>query len=172
MNYRRFLIANTLFALGSGVSAPYWVVRVNEIVGIQYFGVAIGISVLAQSLSALLIGKYINKRLKIFIYSQILFSGVVVLFSLNLSFIAVMGLEVALGILIAVQIVCTPVLIAEMSNKENLGSRYGYFHSLDGLAVGFAMIIGSSISVLLGVNSMFFIGAALIFCSALLLWSV
>lgn len=170
MNYRTFLIANTLFALGSGISAPYWVIRVNEIVGIEYFGIAFGISILSQSLSALLVGRYITERLKAIILSQFLFACVVLLFSTNLSFSAVMGLEVIIGVLVAIQVVCVPVLIAEMSEKNNLGKRYGYFHSLDGIAIGLAMIVGSSISAIFGINSMFFIGAAFSFASALLLW--
>ena len=170
MTYRTFLIANTLFALGSGISAPYWVIRVNEIVGIKYFGIAFGISILFQSLSALLVGRYITQRLKAVIYTQFAFTFVVLLFSTNLSFNTVMGLEVIIGILVAVQVVCVPVLIAEMSEKDNIGKRYGYFHSLDGVAIGLAMIVGSSISAIFGINSMFFIGAAFTFCSALLLW--
>ena len=70
----------------------------------------------------------------------------------------------------AVQVVCVPILIVEMSEKNNLGKRYGYFHSLDGIAIGLAMIVGSSISAIFGINSMFFIGAILSFASALLLW--
>ena len=170
MNYLTFLIANMLFALGSGISAPYWVIRVNEIVGIEYFGIAFGISILSQSLSALFVGRYITQRLKAIILSQFLFALVVLLFSTNLSFSAVMGLEVIIGVLVAIQIVCVPVLIAEMSEKENLGKRYGYFHSLDGIAIGLAMIVGSSISAIFGINSMFFIGAVFTFSSALLLW--
>ncbi|MEK7180417.1 MAG: MFS transporter [Patescibacteria group bacterium] len=170
MNYRIFLIANMLFALGTGISAPYWVIRVNEIVGIKYFGIAFGISILSQSLGALLVGRYVTKHLNAVIFTQFIFAGVVLLFSTNLSFNSVMVLEVIIGILMAVQVVCVPILIAEMSEKNNLGKRYGYFHSLDGIAVGLAMVVGSSISVIFGVNSMFFLGALFIFCSALLLW--
>ncbi len=159
-----------LFALGTGISAPYWVIRVNEIVGIKYFGIAFGISILSQSLGALLVGRYVTKHLNAVIFTQFIFAGVVLLFSTNLSFNSVMVLEVIIGILMAVQVVCVPILIAEMSEKNNLGKRYGYFHSLDGIAVGLAMVVGSSISVIFGVNSMFFLGALFIFCSALLLW--
>ncbi len=169
MIYRNFLIANTLFALGSGIAAPYWVLRVNEIVGIQYFGIAFGISILAQSLCALLVGRYIFQRLQAVILAQFLFACVILLLSTNLSFSAVMAIEVVMGMLMAVQIVCVPVLIAEMSEKEHLGKRYGYFHSLDGIAVGLAMILGSSISFAFGIDSIFLIGAALTLISALLL---
>ncbi|MEK7660376.1 MAG: MFS transporter [Patescibacteria group bacterium] len=158
-----------LFALGSGIAAPYWVLRVNEIVGIKYFGIAFGVSILSQSIGALFVGKYIVLRLRAVILTQFLFACVILLLATDLSFTAVMGVEVAIGILMAVQIVCTPVLIAEMSEKEHLGKRYGYFHSLDGIAIGLAMMLGSTISVAFGVNSIFIIGAVLTLGSALLL---
>lgn len=170
MNYRRFLIANFLFALGAGMSAPYWVLRINEIVGVMYFGIAIGIAIIVQSLSSLVVGKYAVERIRALTYSQILFSAITLLFSLNLSFYMVFIIQIAIGIVTSVQIVCSSTLIAEITEKANLGKRYGYFHSLEGIAVGISMIGGGSIALLFGASSIFLISAVLTLCSALMLW--
>lgn len=171
MNYKKFLIASTLFALGSGIAAPYLIIRINEIAGSAYLGIVMGIAILSQSLSSIVIGKYTLKRMNALIYAQITFSITVFLFSLNLLLYEIIFIQVVMGIVTAVHIVCSSVLIAEITKKENLGIRYGYFHSLQQVAVGAAMIIGGFLTVLLGINSIFFIGAIFIFCSALLLVS-
>lgn len=172
MNYKKFLIASTLFALGSGIAAPYLIIRINEIVGIAYLGVAMGITIISQSISSIFIGRYALKRINAIIYAQIIFSGIIFLFSLSLSFYEIMIIQIAIGIVTAVQMVCSPVLISEITEKENFGKRYGYFNSLQQVAVGVAMIIGSSIALWFGVDSIFLIGSVLILISAAILWLI
>lgn len=171
MNYKKFLVANMLFAFGAGITAPYWIVRIHEIVGIKYFGAVMGIAIISQSISSIFVGKYATKRVGALIVAQIIFSAITLLLSFNLSFYQVLILQIAIGIVTSVQIVCSPTLIAEITEKEHLGKRFGYFHSLEGVAVGISMIAGGSIAFLLGVSSIFIVGAILILSSAIMLWS-
>lgn len=171
MIYRNFLIANTLFSLGVGMSGAYWIVRINEIVGVQYFGLAMSIAIITQSLAALAIGAHVVKHLRALVGAQIIFAIITTaLTASHLSFYSVFIIEAAFGVVTAVQIVCSSVLVAEITEKkEKLGKQFGYFYSLQGVAVGVSMIGGSFLVTLSGIHSVFVTSAILMFCSALLL---
>ena len=169
MNYKKFLTASTLFALGAGMSGVYWIARISQIVGEKNFGFAVGISIIVQSFTSLIVGKYVVKQLKTLVYAQVLFTILTALVASQVSFYAVFVIEAAFGIAIAIQILCSSVLIAEITEKEKLGKRYGFFYSLQSIAVGISMVAGSFIALLLNVNWIFLIGAAFTLCSTILL---
>ena len=173
-NYQKFLIANSILFLGLGLFSPFWIIFVKDFGGIEQFGFAMGLMILAQAVSSYLVGRYSDRfGRKLFLVSAgVVMSGVIFSYTIINSLLALYILQVISGIVIAIQQTTEKTILGDLTEKISRGSDIGKYEAITTMVVGLATIFGGIIAGDLGIKAIFYITSFLVFLSSAMLFKI
>lgn len=174
-NYRIFLLSNSTLSFALGLFMPFWIVFLQDFGGsIQQFGISIGLMVLAQSLTSYFAGKYSDKLgRKIFlIIGGFMLAAVTLAYTLITSMTQLYFLQVVNGITGAMQITMETTFLGDITKKVSRGADIGKYHAVVGVMAALAMMGGGYVVGQAGYKTIFYVTAAIVFVSTLLLLGI
>lgn len=171
-NYKVFLFSNSILSFATGLFTPFWIIFIQNFGGgIEQFGFSIGLMVLAQSVTSYYSGKFSDKlgRKNFLLGSGFALVVVVYLYTLITSLPQLYILQILNGVAGAVNQTITTVFLGDITRKQTRGLDVGKFHAIAGVASAIAMMAGGFVVGQLGFKIIFYITAAIIFVSTLML---
>lgn len=174
-NYRIFLLSNSALFFALGLFTPFWIVFLQDFGGsIQQFGFSIGLMVLAQSVTSYLAGKYSDKLgRKIFLITGgFMLAAVTLGYTLITSMVQLYFLQVMNGITGAMQATMETTFLGDITKKVSRGADIGKYHAIVGIMAALAMMGGGYIVGQSGYKVIFYVTAAIILISTLLLFLI
>jgi len=174
-NYRIFLLSNSALALALGLFTPFYIVFIQEFGGgIEQFGFAIGLMVLAQSVTSYFTGKYSDRfGRKIFLITGgFAMSGVVLGYAFISTLIELYILQILNGVTNAMQMTMETSFLGDITEKLSRGTDIGKYHAAVGIMTALAMMAGGFVIGELGFKVIFYFTAAIIFLSTLILFRI
>lgn len=173
-NYYKFLISNSILFFGLGLFTPFWIIFIKDFGGIEQFGFAMGLMVLAQSATSYTVGRYSDRfGKKIFLIGAgFVMSGVIFAYTLISSVIALYVLQIINGVLVAIQQTIEKAILGDLTEKVSRGTDVGRYEAITSIMVGLAMMLGGLVVGDLGIKVIFYITSALVFLSSVLLLKI
>ena len=151
---------------------PFYIIFLQGFGGsIEQFGFAIGLMILAQSITSYFAGKYSDKLgRKIFlIVGGFILTGVVLAYTLINSLLMLYILQVVNGVTTSLQMTMETVFLGDVTKKAKRGAKIGRYHAIIGIVTAIAMMAGGLVVGQLGFKAIFYIASGIIFVSTLLL---
>lgn len=175
INYRIFLLSNSVLGFAIGLFTPFWIIFIQDFGGgIEQFGFAIGLMVLAQSVTSYYSGKYSDKLgRKIFLLGGG-FSLAIVIFAYTLitNLIELYILQVLNGVTNAMIFTMETTFLGDVTKKLSRGLNVGRYHAVVGVMAAIAMMGGGFLVGGFGFEIVFYIVSAVIFVATLLLLKI
>ncbi|MBR9690339.1 MFS transporter [Candidatus Woesearchaeota archaeon] len=174
-NYKILLFSNSTLSFALGLFTPFWIIFIQDFgKSIESFGFSIGLMVLSSSLATYFAGKYSDKiGRKIFLLlSGFLMTGIIIAYTLINSLIQLYILQVINGLVQAVQMTMETTMLGDYTEKVSRGSNIGKYHAITGALAGIAMMGGGFIIGELGIKTIFYIVASLIFVSTIFIFYI
>ena len=174
-NYKVFLVSNSLGYFAGGLIGPFYVLFLQEIGGtIENFGIAVGILLLAESLTSYFVGKYSDKlgRKPFLIASGFFSSLILFLYTLVSSLYQLFILQIANGINEAVWKTTETTFLGDITKKVSRGAQIGKYRAIIGVFTGLAIIIGGKIVGKFGFSLMFYATVLIIALSTSILFLI
>ena len=174
-NYKIFLFSNSVLAFALGLFTPFWIIFLQDFGGsIEQFGFAIGLMVLAQSITSYFAGKYSDKLgRKIFlIIGGFILTGVVFSYTLITSLIQLYILQIVNGVTNSMQMTMESAFLGDITKKVSRGIDIGKYHAIVGIMAAIAMMGSGFIAGQMGFKIIFYIASMVIFASTLLLFYI
>ncbi len=174
-NYKVFLLSNSALSFALGLFTPFWIIFLQDFGGsIQQFGFSIGLMVLAQSVTSYFAGKYSDKLgRKIFlIIGGFMLAAVTLAYTLITSMAQLYFLQIVNGITGAIQITMETTFLGDITKKISRGANIGKYHAIVGIMAALAMMGSGYIVGQSGYKVIFYVTAAIIFVSTLLLFYI
>ena len=171
-DYRIFLFSNSILALALGLFTPFYIIFLQNFGGsIEQFGFAIGLMILAQSITSYFAGGYSDKvGRKIFLIAGgFILTGVVLAYTLISSLLMLYILQVVNGVTTSLQMTMETVFLGDVTKKAKRGAKIGRYHAIIGIVTAIAMMAGGLVVGQLGFKAIFYIASGIIFVSTLLL---
>jgi MFS family permease len=154
---------------------PFWIIFLQDFGGsIEQFGFAIGLMMLAQSVTSYYVGKYSDKLgRKIFlIIGGFILAGVVFAYTLITSLLQLYILQIINGITSSMQATMETTFLGDITKKIKRGADIGRFHAIVGIMAAVSMMAGGFVVGRLGFKIIFYITAAIIFVSTFMLFYI
>lgn len=170
-NYKLFLFSNSILALAMGIFAPFWIIFIQNFGSIEQFGFAVGLTVLAQSITSYFFGKH-SDRLgrKIFLIAGgLVISVVIIAYTLIDSLTQLYILQIIYGIAASSYSTMETVFLGDVTKKSRRGADIGKYQAIIGIIAALAIMSGGFLVGRAGFKIIFYVTAALIFISTLLL---
>lgn len=166
-----FFYSNSIFFFAIGLFSPFLILHIQEIAGLQWFGLALGITLTSQAITNIYIGRLSDKmeRKSLLFFSSVSIGVIILLYTLVTSLWQLLLLQILYGITTATHQTNEMSLLGDITQKETRGSNIGRYNSIVTAATGIAMILGGYAVSLLGINIFFYIIACIVFISALIL---
>lgn len=171
-SYKIFLISNSILAFAIGIFTPFWFIFVNDFGGgIEQFGFAIGIMVLAQSVTSYFSGKISDKigrklplLIAVFSLSATVF-GYTIISSVTELYI----LQVLNGVAGAILLTMESTFLGDLTRKSSRGSNIGKYHFAVGVTSSVAMMGSGFLINEMGFKFAFYMVSLIILMSGILL---
>jgi len=161
-NYKVFVWAEAFTAFAMGLFAPYWIIFVKDFVVLdEYFGVAIGIMILAKSLTSWFVGILSDRigRKILMVIALFVTSGVVISYTLVNTLTQLYILQMLIGITIAIHDTIKLAFLGDVTKKESRGKDMGRLEMIAGLVAAAAMMAGGFSVKIFGIDFIFYVVA-------------
>ena len=175
LNYRLFLLSSSVVALAIGLFMPFYIVFIQNFGGsIQSFGLAIGLMAIAESVTAYFVGKHSDLlgRKTFLVIAEFSTAAIIIAYTLITTLTQLYVLQIINGVIQAMEGTMVATLLADVTVKETRGTDIGKYRATTGIIAGLAMIAGGYIVGALGINIIFYITAALMCISGLVVLQI
>jgi MFS family permease len=170
-----FLYSNSMLAFALGLFMPFWMVYLQDFgTGIEQFGFALGLMMLAQSSTSYFAGKFSDKlgRKVFLISSGFILSGVVYAYTLISTLFQLYILQIINGMTSSIQATMEPSFLGDVTEKTKRGTDIGRYRAIVGFMAAISMMGGGYLVGAFGFKIIFYSTAALIFISTLILFNI
>ncbi|MBI2076211.1 MAG: MFS transporter [Candidatus Aenigmarchaeota archaeon] len=174
-NYRLFLFSNSILAFASGLFVPFWIIFLQDFGGsIEQFGFAIGLMMLAQSITSYYVGRYSDKvgRKVFLIVGGFILTGVVFAYTLITSLVQLYILQIINGVTSSMQATMEATFLGDITKKAKRGADIGRYHAIVGIMAALSMMGGGFVVGQMGFKIIFYVTASIIFISTLMLFYI
>lgn len=174
-NYKIFLLSNSVLAFGAGLFTPFWIIFIQNFGGgIEQFGFAIGLMILAQSITSYFVGKYSDKLgRKIFLIIGGFISTVLVFaYTLITALTHLYILQIINGVTSSIEMTIETAFLGDITKKVKRGTDIGKYRAITGIITAASMMAGGFIAGQFGIKIIFYITGGIIFISTLLLFYI
>ncbi|OES43471.1 MFS transporter [Domibacillus iocasae] len=173
MNYRQFVLSQSIIFMASSMVFPFYVLLLRN-VGDSYsqFGWAYGLFALTSALSYPVIGKWADQsgdRTLLLFYSLAM-AFILLLFPLVTNVWQVYVLQIVMGVLGAVQKNTEKAVLARRADKKQVGADMGRYHFWTSIAAAAAIIITGYLVDFLTIATIFYIASLLYAWSGIVIW--
>ena len=174
LSYRIYLVSTVVISLAAGIFGPFLTLFINQKGGsYEVFGMALGMSVLAQAVAAYYGGHH-SDRLgrKPFLIAQGYLQAIVVLLYLGAQYpwhLYVLG--IADGMLMGIAVTVGNAFLADLTSKGTRGKDMGQRDALINISSGITMMAGGYFAAHFGIPAIFILMAvAQVIATSLLLF--
>ncbi len=167
-NYRVFVLANLIISFSAGLLGPFYIVFIERFAGMESFGAAIGIMVIASSLTSYFAGKYSDKfGRKIFLVATS-FVGSFIIFAYTLisNVFQLFILQALSGINNSIYQTTSIAFLGDVTIKQSRGKDVGKYNAVVGVVEGIAMFLAGFLVAKIGFKVIFYVTALLSFISS------
>jgi MFS family permease len=174
-NIQILTFSNSLMALAFGLFGPFYLIFINQIGGgIENFGIAVGLIVLADSLTSFFVGRYSDKfGRKPFLLLGALASALVVFFYTIIGTVwQLYIIQIFSGIIIAIYETSEHALLADLTKRYERGKEIGKYYLYTGIAEAIALVIGGFLVVKYGFKPIFYIVSIIFVISTIFLFKI
>lgn len=164
-----------MLAFALGLFMPFWMIFLQDFgSSIEQFGFALGLMMLAQSVTSYFAGKYSDKmgRKLFLISSGFILTGVVYAYTFISSLIQLYFLQVINGITSSIQSTMEPAFLGDVTNHAQRGTDIGKYRAIVGFTAAISMIGGGAVVGQFGLKIIFYLTAGIIFISTLMLFNI
>jgi len=166
------LLSNSVIYLALGLFGPFYLIFIEKIGGsIENFGFAMGLMIIAGSLTTYLVGKYSDRfGRKIFLIIGGLVSSVII-FSYTLidSLMQLYILQILNGIFLTTHETAEYIFLTSLVDEKKKGEKMGGYYGLIGFFVGIATMLGGVLVGKFGFEIIFYLCSGLVLVGSLLL---
>ena len=167
--FRMLLLANSLAAFSIGLFTPFYYLFIRDFGGgIETFGIALGLMLLAQSLTYYFAGRFSDKigRKPLLVASALAFAVIIIAYTFITELWQLYALQIIFGIQQAVFIVSETSFLGDLTTKATRGRHIGLYSAIAGVLTALGMMVGGLFAKNFGTNFIFY------FCSATVLLCV
>ena len=172
-NYKIFLGADTIVSFAMGLFGPFWAVFILEFgdSSIESLGFAVGIMILAQSLTAYFAGKFSDRfgRKGFMVGANLAIAMIIFSYTLVESLVQLYAVQVMFGIVTAISGTAESAFLGDITERATRGRDVGKLNAITGIAAALAMMGGGILVGGFGFNIIFYAVAGFFFLSAVLL---
>ena len=170
-NYRVFVAADTIVSLAMGIFGPFWVVFILGFGdSVESLGFAVGLMVLAQSLTSYFAGKLSDRfgRKGFMVGANVAVGAIIFSYTLIESVTQLYILQAIYGVVTAISGTAESAFLGDITEKSTRGSAVGKLNAVTGVVAALAMmgagvlIDGLGFSVIFYAVAAFFILASLV----------
>jgi len=170
-SYRKLLLYTSAFSVASGIFSPLYLVIIQKIGGVEVFGVALGLIVFAEGLTALSLGKYSDKygdKTLLLFLSPLLAIGIL-LYTLVSTPLELYVLQLFNGALLSLQQTTSMSYLGRVADNLTQGKQTGTWYGSRSMIVALGMISSGYLASLFGVDVVIYLSAAITLFSVILL---
>ncbi|MBI4896042.1 MAG: MFS transporter [Candidatus Aenigmarchaeota archaeon] len=172
-NYRIFIAVNSILGFAMGLFAPFWFLFIERVGGsIESFGFAIGLMTIASALASYAVGRLsdVHGRKRFLIVSGLLEALIIVCYTFITTTVQLYVLQIIYGLVSAMQMTMETAYLGDITKKVQRGADIGLYHAAIGLCAGVAAMLGGVGVGMFGYHIIFYVTAALIGGSTLVLF--
>lgn len=161
-NYKVYTLACAIGSFIGGLFGPFYLLFIQKIGGgIESFGIALGIMMLAESITSFFAGKYSDKfgRKPFFIASGYISSIIVLFYTIISQRWQLYLLQLAMGINNSIANITHTAFMGDITEKSTRGHNIGRFNAIIGALGAIAMILGGFVVGRFGFKAIFYITA-------------
>ena len=175
LNYKVFLLSHSAMSFALGLFMPFYIIFIHDFGGsIESFGFAIGLMILAQSLTSYYVGRHSDRfgRKGFLIASGFATTIVIIVYTFITSLTHLYLLQIIIGITQAMQMTMKTSLLGDVTQKVSRGKEIGKYYAITGVMAAIAMMGGGYLVSELGIKIIFYIVAGLFLSSTLILFYI
>ncbi len=170
-----FTLVNSVWGVVYGMIGPFYALYVAKVSGgLEKLGFAFSIMILVQAAASYYVGHY-SDRLgrRPFLFAAAYADAVILLcYTVIDQTYQIYTLQALLGVTNAVSMTIRGSLLADLTKVESRGSEIGRFNALVSVFTAVGFTLGGYLAKFYGLESIFYLGAFIIFCSTVLLFFV
>lgn len=171
-NYGILLSSSAIISLGMGLWGPYWVVFIQDFgSSVESLGFAVGLMVLAQSLTAYFAGRFSDRfgRKPLIVASSVVSAVLIFGYTLITSILQLYALQILFGIFSAVGSTAESAFWGDITKRKTRGRDIGRRDATLGIVAGLALMGGGKLAGEFGVEVIFYLVAGFFLLSSLVL---
>lgn len=167
-----FTMVNSVWGVVYGMIGPFYALYVAKVSGgLEKLGFAFSIMILVQAAASYYVGRY-SDRLgrKPFLFAAAYVDAAILLcYTFVDQTYQIYILQALLGVTNAVSLTARGSLLADLTATETRGSEIGRFNALVSVFTAAGFTLGGYLAKYYGLKSIFYLGAAVVACSSILL---
>ena len=172
-NYKIFLTANIISSFIAGIFGPFYILFVQDKGGgLENFGIAMGLLLLAQSIVAYYAGKYsdIFGRKPLLILEGYGHAITVILFLFISQIWQLYVLQIISGILAGLEATAHTSFLGDITEKKSRGKDVGKYYMVVGTISALTMMAGGYVIAIVGLKIVFVLMAIADIISTSMFW--
>lgn len=171
-NYRLYLYSNIIMSFAGGIFGPFYVLFIQQKGnGLENFGIAMGLLLIAQSLSAYFIGKYSDAfgRKPFFLAEGYISTITLLLYLFVQQTWQLYLLQIINGLTSGARSTAEISFLGDITEKKSRGRDIGVYSALTGIVAGLALIFGGYVVGIFGIEIIFILVGIASFISTTIL---
>ncbi|MFA4915659.1 MAG: MFS transporter [Syntrophales bacterium] len=170
-----FTLLSSVWGVVYGLVGPFYVLYVSKISGTtEKLGIAFSIMVLVQSLTSYVVGRYSDKlgRKPFLLMIGLLDASILLAYTVADKTYHIYILQGLLGVTNAMGMTVRGTILGDLTKRERRGTDIGKYNAIVGIFSAIGIVLGGFITKIYGLKSIFYLGAAVIFISTILIFFI
>jgi len=161
-NFSYLLMSSLITALMGGVFGPFYVLYIQKIGGLDNFGFAFGIFMIASSLTSYFVGRYSDRvgRKPFMIFSSFVGAVLMLAYTFITSVAQLFAIQLFFGVNDAIWSISEKTFLGDITKRKSRGRTMGKYDLMIGLIQGVGMLIGGIVVSRMGFEIIFYLMAA------------